>query len=274
MEYWQTLSGSAPGLSSTNTGGRCFASPIPLVSAHARGNVSSQTSRSCLGLAGDSYSLYSASETRLSVSTCIGFPFQSVSQTFPGSKWIWALIFVSKFLLNKGYGHSGITKRSGTLVQFPSPLSSPWICLAPVAPWAQDFLLDKGPSAFMSTECWAPVSTRKLRGSTPTLRVTMGLGRGSEPDPPQVFFSDHDLVFKLFLWALSGPVSFLFTVSTLILTQGSLWVLAGSFLLAPSLLQCSGAGASSISGLNYQGLAGFLLYLCLTSSLGWPFPHL
>jgi hypothetical protein len=55
-----------------------------------------------LGLAVDSYSLYSVPEARSSVSTWIGFPFQSVSQTFPGSKWIWALILANKSLFNNG----------------------------------------------------------------------------------------------------------------------------------------------------------------------------
>lgn len=128
--YWWTCTGSAPSLSSTNIGGQCFASPISPVSAHAWGIFSSQVSRSWFGLADNSYSLYSVSDARWSVGTWTGFPSPSVSQTFPESIWIWALILLIDLSPTRGMAFRDHGKG---VEQSSSPQDYDY-CLVPVAP--------------------------------------------------------------------------------------------------------------------------------------------
>jgi hypothetical protein len=85
-------------------------------------------------------------------------------------------------------------------------------CLAPMATWTQDFLLDNGPSAYMCTEHRAAVFTRKSR-DFPPLKSYHGLRLGVRAPTPSafLFLGDHSLGLGLFLWAISGSMSFLLT---------------------------------------------------------------
>lgn len=98
-----------------------MASLIPPVSAQTVGNSQSQVSISGLGVDFCLWRQYSSSRGIVK-NTPITFPSGCLIWVPASVKWICSLILVSKSCLNKGYGHSGMTKN--TWVICPTPKST------------------------------------------------------------------------------------------------------------------------------------------------------
>lgn len=141
------------------------------------------------------------------------------------SKCICAFNLVSKSLPNKGYGQSGTCRKEWVTLPVASCTFRSVVhryLFPPVAPWTHaDFSL-KGPDVRVNTECWAPVSTRKVTGCPPTSRVILGSGGGLLAStslvlqrqqgglglrPPWPFWS---------LWAVFDPMSLFFAIGALV----------------------------------------------------------